>query len=87
MLTNKVHTALHVAPASEQELNTLNGFADETFVYMQAPYPVSMTVGDSTSPSGEPLSSSRHSEPVLMYIPADNHIPSTCSLTTHGLSY
>jgi len=46
-----------------------------------------MTAGDRTSLSGKPLSSPRHPGPILVYFPTDNHIPSTCSPTTHGLSY
>ena len=46
-----------------------------------------MTGGDSTSPSGKTLSSPRHPEPILVSLLADNHIPPTCSSTTHGLSH
>jgi len=38
MLTNTGCTALHVLPANEQELITLNGFVADQFVYMKAPF-------------------------------------------------
>jgi len=38
MLTNTGCTALHVVPANGQELNALNGFGEDQFVYMQAPF-------------------------------------------------
>jgi len=38
MLTNTGCTALHVVPANGQELNAVNGFGEDQFVYLQAPF-------------------------------------------------